>query len=151
LEGTLRGDHHPVLIRRHRDHITLPDRLAAQIEDEIEAALDAIPAAWGVTADGVPSAGPGPGAAVLPAAERLAAIPGVSPRLARAILAGSGSPGASPLGPPQNRACPSSGHTAQASPEGVAGFGAGILRWRAWSSRPQQAGIRRVRFPSGVQ
>ena len=90
LEGMLVGEHHPVLIRVHLDHITLLDRLAAEVEDEIEAALDAIPAAWGVTADGVPSAGPGPDAVVLPAAERLAEIPGVSLRLARAIIAGTG-------------------------------------------------------------
>jgi len=59
LEGMLLGDHHPVLIRMHMDHITVLDRLAAEIEEQIEAALDAIPAAWGVTADGVPSPGPG--------------------------------------------------------------------------------------------
>jgi transposase len=90
LEGMLLGGHHPVLIRLHLDHITLLDRLAAEVEDEIEAALDAIPAVWGVTADGVLSAAPGPGAAVLPAAERLAEIPGVSLRLARAIIAETG-------------------------------------------------------------
>jgi len=83
LEGMLLGEHHPVLIRLHLDHITPLDRLAAEAGDEIEAALDAIPAGRGVTADGVPSAAPGPGAAVLPAAERLAEIPGVSLRLAR--------------------------------------------------------------------
>jgi transposase len=90
LEGMLLGDHHPVLIRLHMDHITLLDRLAAEIEDEIEAALDVIPGAWGVTADGVPSPGPGPDAAVLPAAERLAEIPGVSLKLAREIIAETG-------------------------------------------------------------
>jgi transposase len=90
LEGMLLGGHHPVLIRLHLDHITLLDRLAAEVEDEIEAALDAIPAGRGVTADGVLSAAPGPGAAVLPAAERLAEIPGVSLRLARAIIAETG-------------------------------------------------------------
>ena len=90
LEGMLLGDHHPMLIRLHLDHITLLDRLTAAIEDEIAAALDAIPAAWGVSANGVPSADPGPGAAVLPAAERLAEIPGVSPKLAMAIIAETG-------------------------------------------------------------
>ena len=90
LEGMLLGDHHPMLIRLHLDHITLLDRLTAAVEDEIAAALDAIPAAWGVSADGVPSADPGPAAAVLPAAERLAEIPGVSPKLARAIIAETG-------------------------------------------------------------
>jgi transposase len=90
LEGMLLGDHHPVLIRLHMDHITLLDRLAAEIEEQIEAALDAIPAAWGVTADGVPSPDPGPDATVLPAAERLAEIPGVSLKLAREIIAETG-------------------------------------------------------------
>ena len=84
------GDHHPMLIRVHLDHITLLDRPIAAIEDEIEAALDAIPAARGIDADGVPSARPGPDAAVLPAAERLAEIPGVSLELARAIIAETG-------------------------------------------------------------
>ena len=41
----------PMLIRLHLDHITLLDRLAAEVEDEIEAAVDAIPAAWGITED----------------------------------------------------------------------------------------------------
>jgi transposase len=63
---------------------------AAEVEDEIEAALDAIPAAQGVSADGVPSASPGPDAVVLPAAERLAEIPGVSLRFAREIIAETG-------------------------------------------------------------
>ena len=90
LEGMLLGDHHLMLIRLHLDHITLLDRLTAAVEDEIEAALNAIPAARGVSADGVPSADPGPGAAVLPAAERLAEIPGVSLKLARAIIAETG-------------------------------------------------------------
>jgi transposase len=81
---------HPMLIRLHLDHITLLDRQIAAIEDEIEAALAEIPAARGIGADGVPSADPGPGAAALPAAERLAEIPGVSPALARAIIAETG-------------------------------------------------------------
>jgi hypothetical protein len=54
LEGMLIGSHHPALIRMHLDHITLLDRLAA----EVEAALAAIPAAWGVSTDGVPSRPP---------------------------------------------------------------------------------------------
>ncbi len=90
LDGMMIGAHHPMLIRAHLDHITLLDRTAAAIEDEIEAALGAIPAARGITADGVPSAGPGPDAAALPAAERLAEIPGVSLMLARAIIAETG-------------------------------------------------------------
>ena len=90
LEGMQLGDHHPALIRVHLDHIALLDRQAAALEDEIEAALDAIPAAQGISAGGVPAPDPGPDAAVLPAAERLAEIPGVSPGLARAIIAETG-------------------------------------------------------------
>jgi len=52
--------------------------------------LGAIPAAGGISAGGVPSPGPGPGAAALTAVERLAEIPGVSPELAMAIIAGTG-------------------------------------------------------------
>jgi hypothetical protein len=41
-----------MLIRVHLDHITLLDRLVTAVEDETAAALDAIPAARGVSADG---------------------------------------------------------------------------------------------------
>ena len=84
------GEHHPMLIRVHLDHVTFLDRSIAAAGDEIQAALDAIPAAWGISADGVPSPEPGPGAAALPAVERLAEIPGVSPKLAMAIIAEAG-------------------------------------------------------------
>ena len=79
-----------MLIRIHLDHVTFLDRSVAAVEDEIGAALDAIPAAWGISADGVPSPDPGPGAAALTATERLAEIPGVSPKLAMAIIAETG-------------------------------------------------------------
>ena len=90
LEGMRLGGHHPRLIRIHLDHVTLLDRSVAAIEDEIEAALDTIEGAWGISADGVPSPAPGPDAAALAAAGRLAEIPGVSPDLARAIIAEAG-------------------------------------------------------------
>ena len=92
LEGMQARDHHRMLIRVHLDHIALLDRSVAAVEDEIEAALDAIPAAWGADATGEtgPDAGRGPDAAALPAAERLAEIPGVSLALARAIIAETG-------------------------------------------------------------
>jgi transposase len=90
LDGMQLGSHHPVLIRAHLDHIALLDRSVAAIEDEIQDALDAVPAAWGVTADGVPSPAPGPDAAVLTAAQRLAEIPGVSLKLAMAVIAEAG-------------------------------------------------------------
>ena len=90
LEGMAYGDRHGRLTRIHLDHITFPDRSIAAIEDDIGATLDAIPAAQGIDATGTRSADPGPGAAVLPAAERLAEIPGVSLDLARAIIAETG-------------------------------------------------------------
>jgi hypothetical protein len=61
LEGMRLGGHHPRLIRVHLDHVTLPDRPVAAVEDETGAALAAV--------------------------ERLAEIPGVSPDLARAATA----------------------------------------------------------------
>jgi transposase len=90
LDGMALGAHHPGLIRVRLDYVTLLDRSVAAIEDEIEAALDAIRGAWGISADGVPSPSPGPDAAVLAAAGRLAEIPGVSPDLARAVIAETG-------------------------------------------------------------
>jgi transposase len=90
LDGMMPGDHHPMLIRVHLDHATFLDRSIAAVEDEIGAALDAIEGAWGVGADGVPSPDPGPDAAALTAAGRLAEIPGVSPKLAMAIIAETG-------------------------------------------------------------
>jgi transposase len=90
LEGMALGDHHARLIRVHLDHITFLDRSLAAVDDDIDAALEAIPAAWGIDADGEPSAAPGPDAAVLPAAWRLAEIPGVTAELACAILAETG-------------------------------------------------------------
>jgi transposase len=90
LDGMMPGDHHPRLIRIHLDHITFLDRAVSAVEDEIEAALDAIEGTWGIGADGIPSPAPGPDAAVLPAAQRLAEIPGVSAELARSIIAETG-------------------------------------------------------------
>jgi transposase len=92
LEGMQVRGHHRMLIRVHLDHVTFLDRQVSAVEDEIEAALDAVPGAWGADATGEtgPDAGHGPDPAVLPAAERLAEIPGVSPSLARAIIAETG-------------------------------------------------------------
>ena len=92
LDGMQVGGHHPRLIRVHLDHIALLDRSVDTLDDEIGAALDAIPAAWGISAGGEtgPAAGRDPGPAALPAAERLAEIPGISLKLARAIIAETG-------------------------------------------------------------
>ena len=40
------GGHHPRLIRIYLGHVTLLGRSVTAVEDEIEAARDAIPAAW---------------------------------------------------------------------------------------------------------
>jgi transposase len=92
LDGMQIGSHHPMLIRLHLDRAAQLDQSIAAVEDEIEAALDAIPAAWGADAGGEtgPQAGYGQDAAALPAVERLAQIPGVSPKLAMAIIAETG-------------------------------------------------------------
>jgi transposase len=90
LEGMRLEARHPGLIRRHLDRITFLDRQVAALEDEIAAALDAIPGAWGVTAAGEPSPAPGPDAAALAAAHRLAEIPGTGLQLATAVIAGTG-------------------------------------------------------------
>jgi transposase len=96
LAGMTFGAHHAWLARMHLDRIDTLDRQVAAIDDEIEACLAAIPAAQGVNADGTRCPDPGPDTAILPAAQRLAQIPGVTPELATAIIAESGSPGAFP-------------------------------------------------------
>ena len=96
LEGAVFGAHHARLARMHLDRIDALDRHVKALDDEIAACLEAIPGAWGVTGDGVPSPDPGQGAPVLAAAERLAEIPGMSLPAAMAVIAESGSPGALP-------------------------------------------------------
>jgi transposase len=92
LEGMMSGAHHGELASVHLEFITFLDRKIAALDDAIAACLEAVPAAWGVDASGAtgPDAGTGPDAAVLPAVARLAEIPGVSPELARAIIAETG-------------------------------------------------------------
>ena len=84
------GGRHGRLTRIRLDHITFPDRPVAAIQDDIAAAPDAIAAAQGIDANGTRSPDPGPRAAVLPAAERLAEIPGASLDLAPATIAETG-------------------------------------------------------------
>jgi transposase len=81
--------HHAELARMLLDQY---DALTAQIDRltaRIEALLAAIPAAQGVDADGTtgPGAGADPGAAVLPAIQRLDAVPGIGRHAAQVILA----------------------------------------------------------------
>jgi transposase len=91
LDGMF-DDHHGELAALLLDQIAALDGKISQLNARIEQMVAAIPAAWGINADGTtgPEAGTGPDAAVLPAAARLAEIPGVSPMLARAIIAEAG-------------------------------------------------------------
>ena len=88
LDGMF-DDHHGELAGLLLDQIAVLDGKISQLNARIEQMVAAIPAAWGINADGTtgPEAGTDPDAAVLPAAARLAEIPGVSPMLARAIIA----------------------------------------------------------------
>ena len=81
--------HHAELARMLLDQI---DALTAQISrltTRIEELITAIPAAQGIDADGTtgPAAGTGPGAAVLPAIDRLDEVPGIGPGTAQVIIA----------------------------------------------------------------
>jgi transposase len=89
LTGMMFGDHHVHLARMLLNLISYLDEDIEGLEDKIAGCLDQIPAARGVDADGStgPGAGAGPDAAVQSAVARLAEIPGVSPDLARAIIA----------------------------------------------------------------
>ena len=85
-------DHHGELAQMLLDQIAFCDTRIAALATRIEQHLAQVRDAWGVDADGStgPAAGAGPGAAVLPAAQRLAEIPGVSAELARSIIAETG-------------------------------------------------------------
>jgi transposase len=74
------------------DQIAFCDAQITTLTTRIEDAIDAIPAAWGVGADGVTGteSGTGPDAAALPAIMRLEQIPGVSAELAASIIAETG-------------------------------------------------------------
>ena len=90
LEGAAFGPHHARLARMHLDRIDALGRHVAALDDEIAACLEGIGAAWGIDAAGQPCPDPGPDAAVLTAASRLAEIPGLSPHLAMAVIAETG-------------------------------------------------------------
>ena len=85
-------EHHGELAQLELDQTAFLDARIDQLADRIEQTVAAIPAAWGVDADGTtsPDAGLGPDAAVLPAAVRLAEIPGISHELACSIIAETG-------------------------------------------------------------
>lgn len=84
--------HHGELAEMELDQIAFLNARAGKLEASIRDTLAQIPAAQGVNADGTtgPDAGRGPDAAVLPAALRLAEIPGISEQMAAAIIAETG-------------------------------------------------------------
>jgi transposase len=87
LTGMIITDSFVHMAKTLLDLIAYLDEDVSILEDRIAACLEAIPAARGTDRDGVTGPGAGPDAAVLPAAVRLAEIPGVSLDLARAIIA----------------------------------------------------------------
>jgi transposase len=91
LDGTFDA-HHGELAQMLLDHIAFLDTQITALAARATQLTAAIPAAWGIDADGTtgPAAGTGPDAAVLPAPARLAEIPGISEDLARTIIAETG-------------------------------------------------------------
>jgi transposase len=91
LDGMF-DDHHGELAALLLDQIAALDAKIAQLGARAAELAAAIPATWGIDADGTtgPGAGTGPDAPVLNAVARLAEIPGLSPDLARTIIAETG-------------------------------------------------------------
>ena len=91
LDGMF-DDHHGELAQMLLDQVAFCDTRIGQLTVRITGSVEAMPEAWGVDGDGTtgPDAGTGPDAAVLPAVQRLAEIPGISPDLARSIIAETG-------------------------------------------------------------
>jgi transposase len=91
LDGMF-DDHHGELAALLLDQIAALDAKIAQLGARAAELAAAMPAAWGTDRDGTtgPGAGTGPDAPVLNAVARLAEIPGLSPDLARTIIAETG-------------------------------------------------------------
>jgi transposase len=91
LDGMF-DDHHGELAGMLLDQIAFLEERITVLAARAAQLTAAMPAAWGINADGStgPDAGAGPDAAVPDAVTRLAAIPGISPDLARSIIAETG-------------------------------------------------------------
>jgi transposase len=91
LDGMF-DDHHGELAALLLDQIAALDVKIAQLGARAAELTAAMPAAWGIDADGTtgPSAGTGPDGPVLNAVARLAEIPGLSLDLARTVIAETG-------------------------------------------------------------
>jgi transposase len=91
LDGMF-DDHHGELAQLLMDQISSLDAKIAQLRARAADLAAAMPAAWGINADGTtgPEAGTSSDAPVLPAVTRLAEVPGISDDLARSIIAETG-------------------------------------------------------------
>ena len=91
LDGMF-DDHHGELAALLLDQIAALDAKITQLGDRAAELTAALPGAWGIDADGTtgPAAGTSPAAPVPDAVTRLAEIPGLSPDLARTIIAETG-------------------------------------------------------------
>ena len=107
LEGMPCQDHHGRLTRIHLDHITFP-AVRRRDRGRHRRGPGRHPRRAGHRRRRARSPDPGPGAALSPAAERLAAIPGVSLDLARAIIAETGLDMTGSPPPPTSSAGPGS-------------------------------------------
>jgi transposase len=93
IAAMIAGERDPqVLAGLLTEQIAFLDERIARLTARAADLTAAMPAAWGTDPDGTtgPGAGIAPDAPVLPAVTRLAAIPGISPDLARAIIAETG-------------------------------------------------------------
>jgi transposase len=88
LDGMF-DDHHGELTQLLLDQIASLDAMITRLGARAAELTAAMPGAWGIDADGTtgPGAGTGPDAPVLNAVARLADIPGLSPDMARSIIA----------------------------------------------------------------
>jgi transposase len=91
LDGMF-DEHHGELAQVLLDQIAFLDAKIAQLTSGAAERAEAMPAAWGISADGAtgPGEGTAPGSPVLPAVQRIAEIPGMSEDLARAVIAETG-------------------------------------------------------------
>ena len=145
--GGMVDDHHGGLAALLPDQIAFLDGKITQLTTRIGESAAAIPAARGITAGGTagPGAGPAPDAAALPAAGRLAQIPGISPALARTIIAGTGLdmtrfPAAGHLASRTGGLCPSARQSGPRTRAGKKGQGGTWLR-----GAPGQAAVAAAR------
>ncbi len=124
LDGMF-DDHHGELAALLLDQIAALDAKIAQLGARAAELTAAMPAAWGVDADG--TTGPAPGPARTPrccnAVARLAEIPGISDDLARTIIAESGSPGRFPGRGPSEPCVPVVQAHGSSKPRGRCGLG----------------------------